>query len=36
VKLRYLPELRFREDQGVVQGLRIEEVIRGLHEGDRP
>ena len=36
VKLRYLPELRFREDHGVVQGLRIEEVIRGLHEGDRP
>lgn len=34
VRLKYLPELRFREDPGVAQGMRIETVIRELHDGE--
>ncbi len=33
VRLKYNPELRFREDPAIAQGQRIEEVIRGIHEG---
>ncbi len=31
VRLKYLPELTFREDPAIVQGQRVEEIIRGLH-----
>ena len=31
VRLKYLPELVFREDPAVVQGQRVEEIIRSLH-----
>lgn len=34
VRLKYLPQLRFQEDPGVAAGLRIETVIRELHEGE--
>ena len=30
--MKYNPELRFREDQAIAQGQRIEEVIRSIHE----
>jgi ribosome-binding factor A len=33
VRMKYNPELRFREDPAIAQGQRIEEVIRGIHEG---
>ena len=33
VRMKYNPELRFREDQAIAQGQRIEEVIRSIHEG---
>ncbi len=33
VRMKYNPELRFREDHGVAQGQRIEEVIRSIHDG---
>jgi ribosome-binding factor A len=37
VRLKYLPELDFREDPAVTQGQRVEEIIRGLHaEADPP
>lgn len=35
VRLKYLPELVFREDPAVVQGQRVEEIIRSLHLGER-
>jgi len=31
VRLKYLPELSFREDPAIVQGQRVEEIIRTLH-----
>ena len=31
VRLKYLPELTFREDPAIVQGQRVEEIIRTLH-----
>jgi ribosome-binding factor A len=31
VRLKYLPELRFREDPAIAQGQRVEEIIRELH-----
>lgn len=31
VRLKYLPELHFREDPAIVQGQRIEQIIRDLH-----
>jgi ribosome-binding factor A len=36
VRLKYLPELTFREDPAVAQGERVEEILRGLHAGDTP
>ena len=33
VRMKYNPELRFREDQAIAAGQRIEEVIRSIHEG---
>jgi ribosome-binding factor A len=36
VRMKYTPELTFREDPAVVQGSRIEEIIRELHRGDPP
>jgi ribosome-binding factor A len=36
VRLKYNPELRFREDPAIAQGQRIEEVIRSLHDGAAP
>jgi ribosome-binding factor A len=33
VRLKYLPDLAFREDPAIVQGQRVEEIIRGLHDG---
>ena len=34
VRLKYLPDLVFREDPAIAQGQRVEEIIRGLHEGE--
>jgi ribosome-binding factor A len=34
VRMKYTPELTFREDPAVVQGTRIEEIIRELHRAD--
>lgn len=33
VRLKYLPRLEFREDPAIETGLRVEEIIRGLHGG---
>ena len=33
VRLKFVPELRFREDPAIAQGQRIEEIIRSIHEG---
>jgi len=33
VRLKYLPALTFREDPAIVEGQRVEEIIRHLHEG---
>jgi ribosome-binding factor A len=33
VRLKFVPELRFREDPAVAHGQRIEEVIRSIHNG---
>jgi ribosome-binding factor A len=33
IRLKYNPELRFREDPAIAQGQRIDEVIRSMHEG---
>ncbi len=33
VRLKFVPELRFREDPAIAQGQRIEEVIRSIHDG---
>jgi ribosome-binding factor A len=33
VRLKYNPELRFREDPAIAQGQRIDQVIRSIHEG---
>ena len=35
VRMKYTPELTFREDPAIVDGARIEEIIRGLHEEER-
>jgi ribosome-binding factor A len=35
VRLKFTPELEFREDEAVRTSERIEEIIRGLHEGER-
>lgn len=34
VRLKYVPRLVFEEDQGVIEGQRIEQIIRQLHEGE--
>jgi ribosome-binding factor A len=34
VRLKYLPELTFREDPAIVQGQRVEEIIRTLHRSE--
>ena len=31
---KYLPDLHFREDPGLEQGLRIEAILRDIHEQD--
>jgi len=36
VRMKYLPELRFREDPSVADGLRIDSLIRDLHPGPEP
>ena len=36
VRMKYIPELTFREDPAVIDGARIEEIIRGLHHADAP
>jgi ribosome-binding factor A len=36
VRLKYLPRLSFTEDPGVVQGRRVEEILRDLHASDEP
>jgi len=33
VRLKYNPELRFREDPAIAQGQRIEEVLRSIRDG---
>jgi ribosome-binding factor A len=35
VRLKYLPRLEFREDPAIETGQRVEEIIRGLHRGER-
>ncbi len=32
VRLKYLPELHFREDPAIEAGARIEEILRGLRD----
>ncbi|HEX6207625.1 MAG TPA: 30S ribosome-binding factor RbfA [Actinomycetota bacterium] len=32
VRLKFLPELRFEEDQAVVEGDRVDELLRRIHE----
>ena len=34
VRLKYLPELVFREDPAIAQGQRVEDIIRSLHDGE--
>jgi ribosome-binding factor A len=36
VRLKYTPELHFREDPSIAAGDRIESIIRELHRGDEP
>ena len=36
VRLKYTPELTFREDPSIAAGDRIEAIIRDLHRDDRP
>jgi ribosome-binding factor A len=36
VRLKYVPELTFREDPAVEQGQRVEAIIRELHRDDTP
>ncbi|TMK65361.1 MAG: ribosome-binding factor A [Actinobacteria bacterium] len=31
VRMKYLPELRFREDPAIAQGERVDDIIRNLH-----
>ena len=35
VRLKYLPDLIFREDPAIAQGQRVEELIRELHDQAR-
>ena len=34
VRLKYLPELHFREDPAIEAGQRVEEIIRDLHRDE--
>ncbi|MEX0665615.1 MAG: 30S ribosome-binding factor RbfA [Acidimicrobiia bacterium] len=34
VRLKYLPELHFREDPAIETGQRVEEIIRDLHRDE--
>jgi ribosome-binding factor A len=34
VRLKYVPELVFREDPAIAQGQRVEAIIRDLHRDD--
>ena len=36
VRLKYLPELIFKEDPAIATGNRIEEILRDLHRNDDP
>jgi ribosome-binding factor A len=36
VRMKYVPELTFREDPAIAQGARIEAIIRDLHRHDGP
>jgi ribosome-binding factor A len=36
VRLKYIPELTFREDPAVEHGQRVEAIIRELHRDDTP
>jgi ribosome-binding factor A len=36
IRLKYLPRLSFTEDPGVVQGRRVDEILRDLNRHDRP
>jgi len=36
VRMKYTPELTFREDPAIIDGARIEEIIRSLHHADMP
>lgn len=33
VRLKYLPQLQFREDPAIETGQRVEEILRDLHRG---
>jgi len=35
VRMKYTPEMTFREDPAIERGQRVEEIIRGLHEAER-
>ena len=32
VRLKYLPQLHFREDPSIETGQRVEKILRGLHQ----
>lgn len=34
VRVKFTPELEFEEDQGVVRGERVEEIIREIHRDE--
>ena len=34
VRLKYIPELVFREDPAIAQAERVEAIIRELHRGE--
>jgi len=34
VRMKYTPDLIFREDPAVATGARVEEIIRGIHSGE--
>jgi len=36
VRLKYVPEIVFREDPAIEQGERVEAIIRELHRNDPP
>lgn len=36
VRMKYVPELVFREDPAVAQGERVDQILRELHASDPP